>query len=658
MNIFKKALSYVLILAVLISVFPAAVFAEEDEYRISNQYMSFTFNQKTGGFAIETAEGNPQKALDNDIPLLYAEDKERSSGTSFITVRIGDDDYIFGQNYAFFGIDSSLGTVKVSNEQRLIEIPWTIKGITVTLTAALDNDTQSKTTGNVGLSFKVENNSGKDENVSIRLLLDTALGNRIDAPYFVLDKNLQPTMTETEFTGGEVPYQIRSLDSLTNPTRLSYILMEAQGWNGGTKPNKVILGHWANLANVRYDYTPNPNCDFTNYSNDYREPDSAAAIYWENNTVKNGESITSELLYGVGNFSNTTGEAMGIDITTDRVELSADKKSYANGGKINVTVNIDNTVDNAVELSNAVVNLTVDEKQFKLIGGDSDRITYASLGKETKVLRYVLEALPQNDLTAGTIYISVTGTQTLEDGTAADFETAAQRSVILPSVGEVSEIQLNKIDPKIVYTDGEKAITISGKMKPLEAFLASDARSTLKLIHETTGDEVIIEKQNIAFLDDACETLTFTTTKQLYVGYYKIVFEIDDPTLQANLNCTSVACKTKLQVSADEKYRIKSYGMAALVRTTKDSSAGNYDFFTFRNEKEFLSFYKGEMSAKGRLNGESIKFRKRRKSHKRTRNSAYGARESSRNERRADTGNFLAGRLSDGRHNHQQYALI
>ncbi len=608
MNIFKKALSYVLILAVLISAFPAAVFAEEDEYRISNQYMSFTFNQKTGGFAIETAEGNPQKTLDNDIPLLYAEDKERSSGTSFITVRIGDDDYIFGQNYAFFGIDSSLGTVKVSNEQRLIEIPWTIKGITVTLTAALDNDTQSKTTGNVGLSFKVENNSGKDENVSIRLLLDTALGNRIDAPYFVLDKNLQPTMTETEFTGGEVPYQIRSLDSLTNPSRLSYILMEAQGWNGGTKPNRVILGHWANLANVRYDYTPNPNCDFTNYSNDYREPDSAAAIYWENNTVKNGESITSELLYGVGNFSNTTGEAMGIDITTDRVELSADKKSYANGGKINVTVNIDNTVDNAVELTNAVINLTVDEKQFKLIGGDSDRIPYASLGKETKVLRYVLEALPQNDLTAGTIYISVTGTQTLADGTLSDFETAAQRSVILPSVGEVSEIQLNKIDPKIVYTDGEKAVTISGKMKPLQAFLANDARSTLKLVHETTGDEVIIEKQNIAFLDDACETLTFTTTKQLYVGYYKIVFEIDDPTLQANLNCTSVACKTKLQVSADEKYRIKSYGMAALVRTTKDTAAGGYDFFTFRNEKEFLSFYKGEMSAKGRLNGESIKY--------------------------------------------------
>ena len=334
MNVFKKAISYILILAVLVSVFPGVAFADEDEYKISNEYLSFTFNQKTGGFAIETAEGNPQKVLDDNIPLLYAEDKERSNGTSFITVRIGDKDYIFGQNYSFFGIESSFGTVKVGAQNRLIEIPWTIKGVTVTLTAALDHNNDSNTTGNVGLSFKVENNSGKNEDVSVRLLLDTALGNRIDAPYFVIDKDIQPTFTETEFSQDAIPQQIRSVDSLTNPTRLSYILMQAQGWNGGTRPSKVILGHWANLANVRYDYTPDPYCDFTNYSNDYREPDSAAAIYWENNTLQNGESFTGEMLYGVGNFSNTTGESMGIDITAERVELSADKKSYKNDGKM------------------------------------------------------------------------------------------------------------------------------------------------------------------------------------------------------------------------------------------------------------------------------------------------------------------------------------
>ena len=134
MKIFKKAVSCILILTFLLSLFPASAFAEEsDEYRISNDYLSFMFNKKTGGFAIETAEGNPHKVLDNNIPLLYSEDKERSNGTSFITVKIGDKDYVFGQDYGFFGIDSSLGTIEVKENGRLIEIPWTIKGITVTL---------------------------------------------------------------------------------------------------------------------------------------------------------------------------------------------------------------------------------------------------------------------------------------------------------------------------------------------------------------------------------------------------------------------------------------------------------------------------------------------------------------------------------------------
>lgn len=147
MKIFKRAVSCVLILTFLLSLFPAYTFAEgNDEYRISNDYLSFMFNQKTGGFAIETAEGNPHKVLDNNIPLLYSEDKERSNGTSFITVRIGDKDYVFGQDYGFFGLDSKLGTIEVKENGRLIEIPWTIKGITVTLLAALDENTESSTT--------------------------------------------------------------------------------------------------------------------------------------------------------------------------------------------------------------------------------------------------------------------------------------------------------------------------------------------------------------------------------------------------------------------------------------------------------------------------------------------------------------------------------
>lgn len=32
-------------------------------------------------------------------------------------------------------------------------------------------------------------------------MLDTSLGNDIDAPYFVLGESIRPTLTESEFTG-------------------------------------------------------------------------------------------------------------------------------------------------------------------------------------------------------------------------------------------------------------------------------------------------------------------------------------------------------------------------------------------------------------------------------------------------------------------------
>ncbi len=609
MNKLKKALSYILIIAVLVSAFPVITLADgENIYRISNKYLNFEFNADTGGFSIGTLDGNPQKVLDDNIPLLYAEDKERSNGTSFITVRIGDKDYVFGQDYGFFNIDSSLGTPVVTEDGRLITIPWTIKGITVTLKAALSMDEDTNTTGNVGLSFDVANNSGKDENISVRVLLDTALGSRTDAPYFVIDKDVKATLTETEFSGGNVPSQIRCVDSLTNPSKLSYIMAKGVV-REEAEPNKIIIGHWANMANTRYSYTPDKYCDFTNYSNNFRTPDSAAAIYWEGKSVRNGESFTGEMLYGVGNFTNKLQEAVGIDITTGRVELAEDKKSYKNDGIIDVTVQLDNTVDNATVLNKVVLNITVDDEKLEITDG-GERSEFFEIGKEVKTLQYKMKAKPQTDLTAGTIYVSVTGEKILADGSAADFETAAQRSVILPPTGTISEIQMNKVNPEIVYISGEKSVTISGKMKPFAALTANDAAWELKLKHETSDHVVTVKKNNIAFLDDSYETLTFKTDEQLEVGYYSIVFEFTDSRLREALKCKSITCGKKLQVSADKKYGQRSYGMIALVRSTGENANTDYDFFTFENEKEYRKFYNGAISATGQIHeGNTIKYK-------------------------------------------------
>lgn len=605
MKALKRALSCFLTIAMLLSLVPATTFAEgENEYSITNGYLSYTFNADTGGFAIETAEGNPKKALDNNIPLLYAEDKERSNGTSFVTVRIGNKDYVFGQDYGFFGLNSHLDTPVISEEGRLMTIPWTINDITVTLKVALGTDVNSDITGNAGISFEVKNNSGKSEEISVRLLLDTALGNEIDAPYFVVDEAIRPTMTETEFSGESFPAQIRCVDSLSNPTKLSYIL--TKGWNGGVEANKIIVGHWANLANTRYAYTPDTYCDFTNYSNAYKEPDSAAAIYWENKTLEGGASFSGEMLYGVGNFSNNSEENIGLNITAGRLELTDDGTAYKNNGEIDVTVEIDNTVDNAVPLSAVQLNMTVDDQEFEIVSpGSTEMID--QIGKEIITKQYKLRAKPQSDLTAGTIYVSLTATANETDGTQRTVETASQRSVIMQSVkGNVPEVQLNKVNPEIVWTGGEKAITVSGKMAPLKALSASPNWS-LRLKHTTSSHSVLIDKKNIAFLDEAYENLSFTTSEELEVGAYRIVFEFTDDDLKRDLG-QSITCAQTLQVSANEKYRLKSYGTIALVRSTNNRNQTTYDFFTFKNEGEYLKFYQGDLEKTGELNGEKIRY--------------------------------------------------
>ena len=56
-----------------------------------------------------------------------------------------------------------------------------------------------------------------------------------------------------------------------------------------------------------------------------------------------------------------------------------------------MTVEIDNTGDDAVMLSSAMLNITVDNSQFEIVSGD-DTVTFDEIGKEiiTKSIRLKL----------------------------------------------------------------------------------------------------------------------------------------------------------------------------------------------------------------------------------------------------------------------------
>jgi len=65
-----------------------------------------------------------------------------------------------------------------------------------------------------------------------------------------------------------------------------------------------------------------------------------------------------------------------------------------------VTVEIDNTGNDAVMLSSAMLNITVDNSQFEIVSGD-DTVTFDEIGKEIITKKYTFKAVPQTDLTAG-----------------------------------------------------------------------------------------------------------------------------------------------------------------------------------------------------------------------------------------------------------------
>ena len=367
MNKFKKLLCLLLTVTMVLPLFPAVVSAEtQDIYSIQNDYIKYSINAKTGGFSVETLDGNPQKDLDNKIPLLYKEDDDRSNGTSFTTIRIDGKDYIFGRSYGFFGLSTEISTPVVSDEGRLITVDWKIKDYVVTQQVAVSAAADADLTGNVGISYTVKNNGTSSAPVGIRVLLDTALDSTVDAPYLVKDTGTMEDIIrfETEYLKGaeNFPTQIRGLDSLENPSKALYTFTKTFS-NDAAQVDRFVIGHWRNLADTRYEYTPDNYCDFTNYSNKHFSPDAAFAYYWNEAPLAAGESRVAEILYGVGNFSQSVeDEGIGLDMSIDnKIRLNDNGDGYVNDGKFDVTVVVDNSVTDAQQFSTVNVALSFDD---------------------------------------------------------------------------------------------------------------------------------------------------------------------------------------------------------------------------------------------------------------------------------------------------------
>jgi len=320
-KICKGAAVFVLILALLLSsidfiqIVNAA--AEEDSLKVANQFISYIVDKKTGRFGISTVEGAPRREGDRMAPLLY---KGEKPDTSFTTFRIDGEDYIFGNDYGFLGIQGGMGKSPATQGGVNISV-WKLGDVEIRQQLTLIADSSNPDVGNVKVTYTVVNNGKMGKSIGSRILFDTMLGTNDGSP-LIIPGIEKPVEYEISFDGEQVPSFWQSADTDISPEVVSYGLVS--GWNNEA-PDRMTAAHWSGIGATKWDYQADSTVKFASVFNKYNKSDSAVALYWDPETLEPGETRVYETFYGLGLFMSADGNTFLATMTgPDKLELKED----------------------------------------------------------------------------------------------------------------------------------------------------------------------------------------------------------------------------------------------------------------------------------------------------------------------------------------------
>jgi len=139
------------------------------------------------------------------------------------------------------------------------------------------------------IQFILKNMSNEPVDVGVRIMLDTLLGTRDDAPFVI---NGEQVRNERLYTGATLPYVYEVYDHLEFPTILALGTLINPAV---TRPWKFVTAWWPSIVATQFDYEPTGA--FFSGANAFTQ-DSAVAIFFGMKTLAPGESVTWSTLYG------------------------------------------------------------------------------------------------------------------------------------------------------------------------------------------------------------------------------------------------------------------------------------------------------------------------------------------------------------------------
>lgn len=125
--------------------------------------------------------------------------------------------------------------------------------------------------------------------VGLRIMYDTLLGTRDDAPFII---NGEQIRNEREWLGVDVPDVFEVLDNLEIPTLAAIGTLRGPGV---TAPSRIVTAWWPDIQATYFDF----EADGTLFSGENAiTQDSAIALYFGMQTLQPGESVRWSTMYG------------------------------------------------------------------------------------------------------------------------------------------------------------------------------------------------------------------------------------------------------------------------------------------------------------------------------------------------------------------------
>lgn len=519
------------------------VIAAGSPIEVNNGIVKYMVNSD-GGFLIKTEAGNPLRDQDKKKWLLYADEKQ---DTSFTTIRIDGEDYIFGKSYGFSLAKKAylVGETKTIEQATLTK--WAVGDVHVTQKLELVEDKTNPNYGNVLIQYMVENKTGSTVEVGSRILLDTMIGTNDGAGLKVGSDFID---TETAYVGQDVPEIWRLTDNEFAPKVIGYGF--TKGW-GNRAPDKMIVAHWQGLSESAWDYTVKNDLNFT-IESDYGKKDTAIALYFEPKALEAGKTTYMETYYGIGEIPE---KAFTYNVQLSSISKLTVNESYTgyNESEFEITAYVENNLPSSTEVYD--VTATIDfEEGIELISSETKSKVKRLLKKNGQyAFTWKVRAKPQTMYKMIKYRVDIYDKRNLgQDGRVNREDIySTSRFVLVPSInGAPPAIHYNAVSPNKLYYSGKRTFTIKGS--GFEMY-QDTSKWELSLKHVGTGIKTLIPADQIVILDD--NSMMATTEQTLAPGQYNIV--IKD-------NASEEVLPFGLTITRDRKYLTRTYGMLAIVK--------------------------------------------------------------------------------------------